>query len=681
MNLRDGGKVDTARPTTMPWCPSKYTAESWPVTKFKAKMREYHDFTAWADAAEHLCEHREDPSWVKQATYLVQTWMNAKEINQADAEKEIRAAIAQVAQERSPAGQASAEEQRFAFSGQALEELKPVDDVAKAVINGKPAWCDQVGKFEVADRWDTNRIVRSVDHPNGLDGTIAGAFHICQRPTDPTWKTYAAVILQKWMNWTHLSQADAEKSLRARIQVARFAGQRDELCKALKVDGELAGEAKTYADARLQLLGCTNENQALWQDPGRLNQGGILFYLDGDTQVDDLMRLYWLFAYVDSPSGGSPIPSSNASENGRILYYAVAQNDFARLDTQAIDKTLSAAPYNEYARTVILETLGVLKRRQRAYEKIVDKLAKGDEDYTAILRTAPRKALAEWDKLAAQWKPEIERSNAFEKLLSQPSRKTLKGCAPQLTKDAEKVVKSLKITAYKDLVDKVAADPVANLLFSRLALCDAADKVYGASGALNDLVSHGRSLRGPRSLTYYAIVDAIAEARKDRPRLMFDLNGFLLSGGAIGTDTNFDARDFDLTGHAPSEWEKSDNKGVVASTKKLDDGIQVVFKTVKLKWPNYDCVDDVHHPLRINSDGRIEYFQHCKATGTVTVQDATPHPIVIHPLLDAGVKPGAFVQFIEAGPRAKNGNSFGAIVYVKKSSDDKKISTFFGFAL
>lgn len=298
MNLRDGGKVDTAKQTTMPWCASKYTAGSWPVTKFKAKMREYHDFTAWADAAEHLCEHREDPSWVKQATYLVQTWMNAKEINQADAEKEIRAAIAQVAQERSPAGQA------------------------------------------------------------------------------------------------------------------------------------------------------------------------------------------------------------NASR-------------------------------------------------------------------TSIPRRSTRR------------------------------------CPPR----------------------------------------------------------------------------PIAEARKDRPRLMFDLSGFLLSGGAIGTDTNFDAKDFDLTGHAPHEWEKSDSKGVIASTKKLDDGIQVVFKTVKLKWPNYDCVDDTHHPLRINSDGRIEYFQHCKATGTVTIQDATPAPIVIHPLLDAGVKPGAFVQFIEAGPKAKNGNSFGAIVYVKKSSDDKKISTFFGFGL
>jgi len=487
------------------------------------------------------------------------------------------------------------------------------------------------------------------------------------------------MILQKWMNWTHLPQADAEKSLRARVQVARFAAQRDELCKALEVSAEVAGEVKTYADARSQLFGCKNENQTLWQDASRTNMGGVMYYLDGDTQTDELMRLYWLFGYVRALSGDA-LPASSAGDNYPLLYYAVAQNDFAKLDTAAIDKTLSAAPYNEYARIVALETLGVLKARQRAYEKIIDKMTKGDEDYAAILRTAPRQALAQWDKLAAEWKPEIERSNAFEKLLSQPSRKALKGCSVQLTKDAEKLVKSFKITVYKDLVDKVAAHPVANLLFSRLALCDAVDKIWGASGALNDLVSHGRSLRGPRSLTYYAIVDAIAEAKKDRPRLLLDLPGFLQTGSAIDNDINFDARDFELTGRAPSEWEKSD-KGIVASTKKLDDGLQIVFKTVKLKWPDYNCVDDTHHPLRINSDGRIEYFQHCKATGKTIVQDVTPAPIVIAPLLDAGIKPGVYAQFVEAGGKAKNGSSFGVVVLTKKSADAKTIGSFFGFDL
>jgi hypothetical protein len=68
-------------------------------------------------------------------------------------------------------------------------------------------------------------------------------------------------------------------------------------------------------------------------------------------------------------------------------------------------------------------------------------------------------------------------------------------------------------------------------------------------------------------------------------------------------------------------------------------------------------------------------------TGKTIVQDVTPAPIVIAPLLDAGVKPGVYAQFVEAGGRAKNGNSFGVVVLTQKSADVKTIGSFFGFDL
>ena len=329
----------------------------------------------------------------------------------------------------------------------------------------------------------------------------------------------------------------------------------------------------------------------------------------------------------------------------------------------------------------MLETLGVMRARQKTYEAAVEKLTKGDEDYKAILRTAPKNAYAQWDKLFQQWKPEIERSNAFEKLLSQPSRKALKGCSVELFKDGEKLVKSFKTSVYKDLSDKIAADPVASVLLSRLALCFAVDKVWGGSGALKDLVSQGREMRGPRSLAYFAIVDAIAEARKDWPRLLLDLGNFFQQGGVLSGSTNFDLKDFDFNGHAPREWEKTESKGVVASTKKVEDGLQVVFKKVTLKYADYDCVDDTRHPLKINADGRIEYYRNCKATGTFSTQDMTPSTIVISPLLATGVKPGVFLQFSEVGTQAKSGNPFAVVVFTKNKAEDKKINSFFGFSL
>ncbi|MDB4953249.1 MAG: hypothetical protein JWO36_818 [Myxococcales bacterium] len=675
------GQNDTATVTTMPWCPpGKYTGDSWDIQRLRRTISGYEDYDNWAEAAVHFCEHKEDPSWHKQATGLVQLWMNSSSKTQEEAEAAIIKKIEKLRIEKENEGKPKTDEQKLAFTAHELVELKPNDGVDQAKITDKPAWCDAAGKFEGNDIWEAGHIHRTFESKYGIEGVVQAALHICQRPTDATWKVQAGYILQRWMNSTHLSQPDAERSLRARIQVGKFETQRTALCTSLEVNPEIGGEAKTYGEARRDFFGCNNSAQTLWQDRSQMNSGGVGFYLDGDTQTDELMRAYWLFGYVRSPFGKT-LPSTDAGENLSLLYYAIAQNDFAKLDSSVIDKMLSAAPYNDYARIVALETVSVLKAEQKAYEKAVEKMTKGDADYLEILRTAPKKGLAQWDKLAEQWKPEIERSNAFEKLLSQPSRKALKGCSVELFKDGEKLVKSFKTNIYKDLSEKLGADPVASLTLSRLALCYAADKVWGASGALRDVVGHGREMRGPRSLAYYAVVDAVADAKKDRPRLLFDLSGFFQGGGALSGNTNFDSKDFDFNGHAPSEWEQSGTKGVVASTKKVEDGLEIVFKKVTLKWPDYDCVDDIHHPLKVNSDGRIEYYQNCKATGKVSTQDATPNSIVISPLLAAGVKPGVFVQFAEVSTKAKNGDPFAVVVFTKAKADDKKINTFFGFGL
>ena len=196
------------------------------------------------------------------------------------------------------------------------------------------------------------------------------------------------------MNWTHQSQADAEKSLRARIQTTKFAAQREQLCKALEQNPEIAGEAKTYGEAQRDLFGCTNKDQTLWQDKSQVNTAGVEFYLDGNTQVDELMRAYWLFGYVRSPFDKA-LPATEASENIPLLYYAVAQNDFAHLDAAAIDKTLSAPPYNDYARIVMQETVSILKAEQKAYEAAVEKMTQGrrglqgDPAYRAEERARP----------------------------------------------------------------------------------------------------------------------------------------------------------------------------------------------------------------------------------------------------------------------------------------------------
>jgi hypothetical protein len=541
-------------------------------------------------------------------------------------------------------------------------------------------WCDGVQRDRMMKLDRIDRGVQSAQM-NGFDPEqlVTAATQICSNKAMPNWIKYASSILQVWMNHTHLKQADAVRSLTTRV-TGNFGAQREALCKALEISPEIAGQVKTYSDAQRELFGCDRDPPA-WVKGMTTNSAGVEYYLDGDTTADELMRVYWLLGYVPDPSNPSnPLPSKDPASNNSLLYYAVAQLDFARLDFTALDKQLSAAPYNDYAKSIVAETVALLQARRDAYEAILTKMAANDPDYTAILRDAPKAAFTRWDDLSKKWKTELDHSAAFEKLVSSPSHKVMAGCSPQLAADADKVVKAEQKTSFIELANAIANDPVASLLIERLAICYAVDNVWGMSGALDGLmVHHGRSLRGPRTLAYYAIVDAIAKASKDRPRMMLSLTNFYSNGGPLGMKTNFNKDEFKLTGRAPDTFGmKNNNHGQVESTKKVGDRIEIKFKQVKVKVADYNCTDDRSHPLNIDNTGQIHYYRNCSWPGTFTVEDHTPEPMKVAAQLAPILTPGTYVDY---EPIPEGAKMAGVVVFTKKSADANTITSFFGFPL
>ena len=133
----------------------------------------------------------------------------------------------------------------------------------------------------------------------------------------------------------------------------------------------------------------------------------------------------------------------------------------------------------------------------------------------------------------------------------------------QAQKDAEKLLRSYKETTYNGLISKIGSDPIASLLISRLSVCDAVDGIYGISGALADLVKNGRDLRGPRTATYYALVEAVAAAHQDRPRLLLQAESFWFNGPGDAAPTLHRLYDgeFKFSGGAPRDPEKNAIRG------------------------------------------------------------------------------------------------------------------------
>jgi hypothetical protein len=473
------------------------------------------------------------------------------------------------------------------------------------------------------------------------------------------------------MNWTRQTKADAQRSLAARVRAESFKAQRDELCKALEPSPEVTGANKAFAEAQRTFFACTTRNnQPLWQERAFVNDVG--FYLDPlDAPPNEVVRLMHLFNSIDDPfSREKPLPTNDPMDNASLLEFAVAQRDLKDFDAAALESQLASAPYNEYARVISNEQVATLRATQRIYEAAIAKLA-SDADYVAILVEAPKKGYADWEELRKQWNKELERSNAFETKLGQASRKVLKGCTGELRGDVGKLLKSYKERDFKSVIARAATDPIANLLMSRLAVCTGYEKVGGLPGALDDIVRGGRNLRGPRSMAYYAVLDALAAALQDRPKMVFALQHFHWRTSSLA---QLYRSEFQYSGSVPSDPERTDAKGLVASTKRVSGGIEITFMHRSYTYPEADCVDDRFHPLKIEANGTITYAQKCKYTGKMITVDTTPRPIVVSPELSTNVQPGLYVVGQDFGERA-------VVHFTKASPVAKTITTFYGFAL
>lgn len=677
--VKPEGMNDAAvhKPGRIPWCaPGPWKgAEVWDKGRLRRAVNasngraEWSAGTTWANGIEQICQWADDPTWQRQATYVVQMVMNSTKLSQEEAVEQIKKWNAKNAEARAKEGREPTDEERFEFHETHMTKVEADPGVDTAKIGATIPWCDGI---KITDRWEPGRIGRTINTQYGIDGVIEGGMHLCQRPKDASWRMQAGYTLQRWMNWTKQSQADAVASLKVRMNSDKFKADQEATCKALEVGPEVGGEAKTYALAHRSFFGCNDHKEELWRASRGWDDGSLTFYFDADEQLEsEFIRLAWLYQQVGDP-GDKKLPANNASDNFDLLKYAVASQDFAGIDTKALDKLLSKAPFNTpFAKVVTNETVATLKWRKKFYDTAIDQLIKtGGDEYADILRAAPKKGFAEWKKVTAPWKAELDRSRAFEKKLSNPSRKALAGCAAELMPDAQKLIKGYKKAEYNEVVNQVASDPIASLLLSRPSVCFAYEKVFGGSGALKDLVQKGRDLRGPRSMAYYAIVDAVVNALKDRPKLLLSLSNYHYNTRNL---VAIYSEEFRFSGGMPYDPEKGYEKGFVKEVKKEGDALRVVFKTEKLRYPEYNC-RDTRKPIRITNDGRIEYEQYCVATGKMLTQDNTPQPVKIHPMLAAGVKPGAYIV-------ANGGSDSSVVVYTKKKADDKKILSFFGFSL
>ncbi len=597
--VKPRGIAETAvhKPGRIPWCDGKYTGEVWEYRRvlraIHSEEAEWIPDTSWERGIEHMCQFADDPLWQRQATYVVQAAMNGDpDKTQDEVVARIKRLIVASQNERANAGREPTDEERLAFEERHLVPVTADQGVDTANITGPVPWCAGI---TVKEKWSAGQIART-------NSWYEAAVHLCQRPNDTTWKRKATLLVQTWMNETKQTQKEAIWSLQARLQQS-FAAAKRELC----------GSNDKRAAAVQMLATCVELSR-------------IDYSAERRGYKTELARLAWLLHVM---------PSDAAA-------YALVQRE-TNIDRAQLLRELADGPLakNVAAEVIVAESFALLRWKKKTLDA---ELAK-----QPTLASSAKVALGEWEKLVVERKSDLDKVDELDTKLAQ-STAAAAGCSNGFIRVVENMFRSYGTRDQEQLLQKIAADPLAALILSHAAICHAIDRLPDA-GVLRELAHTARPIAGPRSYASYAVK---ARNPLSMNELLPKLEGVEFPGGLVD-----EKREDYIT-----------RRGVVGKVTKTSDGVRIEFKKVTVTEPGILCTD-TNKVDRIDGNGNVIYRQHCRDTGKKVTHDLTPAPIVLHERFATSIKPGVFIV-VGLG---------GTVPFVKAKADDKNLLAFYGYAL
>ncbi|MEO7734617.1 MAG: hypothetical protein ABIY55_26915 [Kofleriaceae bacterium] len=500
------------------------------------------------------------------------------------------------------------------------------------------------------ERWTTD----------GFLSLIKAARYSCDYTNEPAGQVASTMIEQTWINLTGLSEADAIESISARVRERSWEADHKKLCDALTVSDEVRGEDRAFMATRRILFGCPGHAQ--WGEREELPSDLIAFIDQSDVPADELVRLSRILDRVSEP-----LNSTNVDH--QVVRYAIDAPDFRELAAFTLN-LLDAPPYagNRYARVIAQESLGRARLGIATLEAEVKKRV-SDADWKELLISAPQRGIEAYRAAAQAAAAPIARSNAFEHKAFGGSKRAVAGCLPELRKDFVEVYQKLPHASASQARESLS-DPIASLLFGRLLVCMGLDgDVEVASEIYQRVAPDVRRARGVRTAAYYATLEALGKIRADRERFPLAPSDLAPVIGHLDV----------LHALRPNKRTSFDyeGSGIVKAVHKIAAGLHVTFVTSKHQEMSRSCTA-TNRIVQIRSDGSIQYYQNCRDTGLVTVNN-TPEEITIPALLADHIVAGCAIEFGVTGGHKLERIAVPRVVYADKAK--KKVVNYVGFAL
>jgi hypothetical protein len=528
-----------------------------------------------------------------------------------------------------------------------LHDVAPLPGLERAP-NRPPAWCAHV---QPESGYSIGGFVQAIEDPTD---SLRAAKVACSFPgNDKSVQHAAAIIEQRWINASGLSDSDAVMSITIRLDEARYDNAKTQLCSKLVVSDEVDGEDALFMKTRSHLLGCDG-NYPSWRADQPPYPDAMAGYLDQSANPpDEIVKLGYSLEHVKSafedPRLGDP--------TRYVKSYGIASYDAHTLSKPNLDRMLATPPYkdNVYARATLIESFAHAKMGIAILDARAKKLA-SDPDWKEFLFEAPRRGATQFLDAAKAHPEELARSNAFEHALDGGSRKRIAGCAQTLYPDFMTVFGGLDHTTVEAATASLS-DPIASLLFQRLVTC----LIESSDPAASDLASlrnrEVRYSRGPRTAIYFAQLEALAKIRADRPKFPLDASKLAFDFRPIGE------------GGARGGVATAGSKGIIKSASKKGGVIHVEFPKKMGKYMDRAC-EDTNHLIQIRGDGTLQWEQRCHDLGWKSM-DLTAPPVDVPVAYAHGIIPGAYIE--------TTGSGFPSAVYTDASK--KKLVNFYGFPL
>jgi hypothetical protein len=366
-----------------------------------------------------------------------------------------------------------------------------------------------------------------------------------------------------------------------------------------------------------RLLECKRDDQVSGRDP---------FYIEDDASsvIGSLAAVHRCLAGGYDILGGVKKVDDDTSYALCGAEWRLIEREKATIDRELEDLAIAPA-----ARTKVRIAYRQVAETVALTDKHLAPRVKDDPALHAYYYKVPDRAYIAALRVAQEGGEDLEAVRAFEARFSRSSRPQVEGCYADLRGRLMALLRRKKVKTY----DKARFEMVGPIGYQISRALEACARVSGQTEmglAVAEFVAKADSFRGPRTMVYWYLRDALEKMEGDKPTTVQNLDRLRPSvPDPLGRP---------VTPHA----DQGAVEAIVKSVKKQGGGVLVQFKTVVNKTEDRECWDTkkVHS---VSENGRVVYHKECGPWKKVT-ERSTEKPAVVRAENAAGLAPGRKVS-------------------------------------